>query len=287
VGPLLLRPDGTAFAVGATGATAIYTPSAPGSAGAGSWIAGPSLPAGLNVADGPGVVLPDGRVLFGASPGTSGLGLRYFEFDGASLREVPAPDNAAADAAYFTSLLPLPSGEVLFTDGTRLVDLYTPAADAGAAPAWAPVITSVSNSLTRGSSYAISGTQFNGFGQASAYGDESQNATNYPLVRLTNLSTGHVFYARTHDHSTMGVATGAESLSTRFDVAVETELGAARLEVVADGVPSAPITVTIVDPPAPPVSRGGGGGAVDVLTLGAFASFLLLRRRRRRRVLGA
>jgi len=143
------------------------------------------------------------------------------------------------------------------------------------------------NSLTRGSSYAISGTQFNGFGQASAYGDESQNATNYPLVRLTNLSTGHVFYARTHDHSTMGVATGAESLSTRFDVAVETELGAARLEVVADGVPSAPITVTIVDPPAPPVSRGGGGGAVDALTLGAFASFPLLRRRRRRRVLGA
>ena len=43
-------------------------------------------------------------------------------------------------------------------------------------------------------------------------------ATNYPLVRITNNSTHHVFYARTHDHSTMGVATGSATVSTNFDV---------------------------------------------------------------------
>jgi hypothetical protein len=32
------------------------------------------------------------------------------------------------------------------------------------------------------------------------YGDDSQAAANYPLVRITNDRTGHVFYSRTHDH---------------------------------------------------------------------------------------
>jgi len=64
----------------------------------------------------------------------------------------------------------------------------------------------------------ISGTQFNGLSQAAAFGDEVETATNYPLVRITNNSTGHVFYTRTHDHSTMGVATGNTPVSTNFDV---------------------------------------------------------------------
>jgi hypothetical protein len=32
------------------------------------------------------------------------------------------------------------------------------------------------------------------------YGDDPQAAANYPLVRITNNRTGHVFYSRTHDH---------------------------------------------------------------------------------------
>src|SRR3954465_12768418 len=47
---------------------------------------------------------------------------------------------------------------------------------------------------------------------------EFENATNYPLVRITNEATHHVFYARTHDHSTMGVATGDAIVSSHFDV---------------------------------------------------------------------
>jgi hypothetical protein len=99
--------------------------------------------------------------------------------------------------------------------------------------------------VTRGSTYKISGTQFNGLSQGAMYNDDFQDATNYPLVRLTNQATGHVFYARTHNHSSMGVATGSRVVSTRFDVPAAAETGTTTLEVVANGIPSTPVTVTV------------------------------------------
>jgi hypothetical protein len=100
------------------------------------------------------------------------------------------------------------------------------------------------STVTRGSTYLFSGTQFNGLSQAASFGDELETATNYPLVRITNDSTHHVFYARTHDHSTMGVATGTATVSTNFDVPTPMETGASTLEVVANGIPSAAASVT-------------------------------------------
>jgi hypothetical protein len=239
MGPALLRPDGTVFAIGANGMTAVYSP--PGN----SWAAGPSVPSGLNVQDGPAVVLPSGHVLFGASPGATGNGLQYYEFDGAQLNPAPAPTNAANDATEVTSLLPLPDGRVLFVDGSAIVQVYSPALSPTYDPAWAPTISSVPTTLMAGSTYPISGTQFNGLTQASAYGDESQNATNYPLVRITNQASGHVFYARTHGHSTMGVATGSAIVSTRFDVPAGIESGASTLQVVANGIASSGVAVVV------------------------------------------
>jgi hypothetical protein len=93
--------------------------------------------------------------------------------------------------------------------------------------------------------YSISGTQFNGLTQASAYGDDMQNATNYPLVRIVNSATGHVFYCKTHDHSAMGVATGTTKVSTRFDVPAQVEPGPSQLYVVANGIPSVPVSLTV------------------------------------------
>ena len=99
--------------------------------------------------------------------------------------------------------------------------------------------------VTRGSTYKISGQQFNGLSQAAAFGDEFETATNYPLVRITNQATGHVFYAKTHDHSTMGVATGKATVSTNFDVPAGMETGASSLVVVANGIPSKAVSVTV------------------------------------------
>ena len=87
--------------------------------------------------------------------------------------------------------------------------------------------------------------QFNGLSQAAAFGDEDETATNYPLVRITNKSSGHVFYAKTHDHSSMGVATGTATVSTNFDVPVGIETGLSALVVVANGISSAAVNVTV------------------------------------------
>jgi hypothetical protein len=79
------------------------------------------------------------------------------------------------------------------------------------------------------------------------YGDDAESATNYPLVRIKNNATGHVFYAKTHNHSTMAVATGSTSVSSDFDVAGATESGASTLAVVANGIPSSATSVTVLD----------------------------------------
>jgi hypothetical protein len=110
---------------------------------------------------------------------------------------------------------------------------------------WAPTITNCPSSVTRGSTYKVTGTQFNGLSQAVNFGDEFESATNYPLVRITNQSTGHVFYAKTHGHSTMGVATGSTPVSTNFDVPSNMETGKSSLVVVANGIPSKAVTITV------------------------------------------
>jgi hypothetical protein len=80
--------------------------------------------------------------------------------------------------------------------------------------------------------------------QASIYGDEGQSATNYPLVRITNVSSHHVSYSRTHDRSSMAVASDDE-VSTHFEVPVSQEPGLSKLEVVANGIASEPLVVVV------------------------------------------
>jgi hypothetical protein len=80
--------------------------------------------------------------------------------------------------------------------------------------------------------------------QGAAYGDDHQAATNYPLVRIINNRTGHVFYSRTYDHSSMAVAS-SDLVSTHFDVPITQEHGPSTLVVVANGIPSAPVAVTV------------------------------------------
>src|SRR5206468_10892922 len=112
-------------------------------------------------------------------------------------------------------------------------------------PSWKPAITSVPATLTRGTTVQISGRQFNGLSIGCDYGDDALCATNYPIVRITNVATGHVFYARTHDHSTMAIATGNAIVSTMVDIPANAETGSSRIEAVANGIASRPRRVTI------------------------------------------
>ena len=241
LGPQVLRPDGTVFCVGATGYTAIYT------VATGAWTQGPTFPIAkgttyYDAADGPAALLPDGNVLVAASPGVFQTGAKFFEFDGTSLTQVASPSTAAGDSSYNIGLLVLPTGQVLETDQSKTVQIYTPSGSPVAGIA--PVLKRIDKKLTPGKSYKITGIGFNGISQAVAYGDDYQAATNYPIVRITNTATGHVFYGRTSNHSSMGVA-NPNVVSTTLTVPAGIETGASTVEVVANGVASAPKKVTI------------------------------------------
>lgn len=227
-GPGILRPDGTVFATGAlhagdtTAHTSIFTPGS-------GWSAGPDWPDGDQASDSAAALLPDGNVL---AEGSSGY---LYEFDGTNFTR----ENVGTVNAAYSSLMVLPTGEVLVAGYA----VYQPKGTYQ--QAWQPTISTYPSTVTRGSTYQISGTQFNGLSQAAGFGDEVETWTNYPLVRITNNSTGHVFYARTHDHSSMGVATGSKPVSTNFDVPSGMETGASSLVVVANGIPSSPVSVTV------------------------------------------
>ena len=243
LGPVLLRPDGTAFAAGATGHSAIYH------AWSGKWTAGPDFPvvAGegqLDVADGPASLLPDGRVLVAASAGVFNTPAHFLVFDGKAFREVAAPPGAVYDSSYNVNLLPLPNGQILMTDFSNDVEIFTPSGKPRCG--WEPVVerSCALDSLTPGKSYRVTGERLNGLSQAQSYGDDVQAATNYPLVRITNEKSGHVVYARTHNHSSMSVNPNTRS-STFFDVPATIEAGDSELVVVANGIASQPIEVEV------------------------------------------
>jgi hypothetical protein len=245
IGPALLRPQGNVFAMGANGSGAGHT--ALYNTATGKWAAGPDFPNGNDMADAPAAVLPNGNVLCETSPGVFNSPVTFYEFDGSKFNQVPSPSNTGnINTSYVGRLLVLPTGQVLYTlaDGASVdAEIYT--AKGKAKSAWAPTITTAPATVTRGQSYSISGTQFNGLSAAAAYGDDAQMGSSYPLVRITNNATKHVFYARTHGHSTMGVATGKKKVSTHFDVPSGMETGASRLVVVANGIASKAVAVTV------------------------------------------
>ncbi len=237
LGPAPLLPNGTIFASGATTNNAIYTVST------GTWTAGPSFGGSLDIADGPAAVLPNGNALFDTSPGVFNNGSQFFEWDGTTLHATSAPPNAPVDSSYVGNMVVLPTGQILFTDFSSDVEIYTPASVTPCAGC-APVITSVASTLTHGKkNNPISGTQFNGLDQGSYYGDDNQADSNHPTVRITD-SAGHIVYCKTHNWLG-GVAQGATVTSAQFDVPGSIHLGAGSLVVVTNGIASIPVAVTI------------------------------------------
>ena len=131
----------------------------------------------------------------------------------------------------------LPTGQVLFSSSSNDIQCYTP--DGGPQEAWRPVISAVIPHGTQFFTgyYLLKGTQLNGLSQANIYGDDCNPATNYPLVRLQNTLTNNVYYCRTYDFSTRGVATGASLQSVRFN-AQNIPYGSYDLCVIANGISS-------------------------------------------------
>jgi hypothetical protein len=240
IGPMLLRPDGTVFAVGATGHNAIYRTQSR------MWTPGPDFPIidgfQYEEPDGPGAVLPNGNVLvMAAGAGPDAFGSHFFEFDGHRLNQVTDGPNAEFLAPFFCRMLVLPTGQVLF-NGSGIISLYTSIGSPN--PSWAPGIITVPTNLSAGTAYTLYGSQLSGLSQGAAYGDDNQSAANYPLVRIVNNATGHVFYARSFNRTSSSVARNVKS-STSFQIPAGIETGASTLAVVTNGISSKGIFVTI------------------------------------------
>jgi hypothetical protein len=258
IGPAVDIPGGNVFVVGAgTSSDDAPTPCTTSSRAptqlydyaAGKWVNGPSIPTigGMQYdsADGPASILPDGNVLFDVSPCVFNAPVVFYLYKPSSntLSTVANIPNAANDSTYYTRMLALPNGQILFNDGSSQMLVYKNGGSPN--PAWAPSISSISSqSFSPGQSGSLSGSQLSGLSQGAAYGDDVQDNTNFPLVRITNSSTRVVTYARTSHWSNVSIAPGASS-STDFQVPKSTPAGPSTLVVVANGIASQPVPITI------------------------------------------
>ncbi len=239
-------PDGRAFYLGSTGHTALYTPS--GGASAGTWAAGPDIPLASGTPDAPAAMLvqrqdPVRRL--------ARADFRQSLPDADHLLRVRLPGElvyrrADADGRHDQSLLLLRHDARAAGRDGALLRLQQPRSTATSrmgrrSPRASRSITTVTQNAN--GSFHIVGTQLNGISEGSCYGDDNQNATNYPIVRLTSGTT--VYHARSFNWSRTSVATGSTPVSTEFALPAGLPSGTYSLTVVANGISSDPVSLSV------------------------------------------
>ncbi len=278
-------PNGKVIFFGGNMKNAIYTPS--GTTAPGSWVAGPQFPliGGLKmgVTDGPGVIMVNGHCLICVSPigynpnnneATEFNDPTYFlEYDyvANTFTQVMSliPGLGTADIATNTcsniTFLELPDGTVLVDqsqNGTASANqqfyIYTPGGTAIAAGK--PTIGMILPLACP--SYKITGTLFNGISVGTSYGDDLQQASNYPLVRLVDAS-GDVYYCKTTNWNRIGaVQTGNAADTCTFQTPAGLPAGTYSLYVVVNGFASNPVTFTTLQPSTYTVASTACNGVV-------------------------
>jgi hypothetical protein len=254
MGPGFLLPDGRAFFLGGTGHTVLYTPSPSGGTHHGTWVQGPDIPAGRATADAPGVMMPNGKILCAVGPtaadGGSPAPTWFYEYDytsgpTGSFAPTSSPGNSAIGSSNNIpsnqfSFLPLPDGTILCCTYSRnQLFVYQP--DQSPLAAGKPTI--YKTSWNSDGSLHVTGTLFNGISQGAAFGDEGQDASDYPIVRF-NDGSGNVYYGRTYNWSSTSVQTGGAVVSTDVSLpfAIFNAPGTYYLQVIANGIASDPVT---------------------------------------------
>ena len=239
LGAAVLMYNNKVFQIGGNiNATAVYD------VASGTWAAGPTPPNGLGQADGPSALEPNGKVLAMLSPGLFQSGCQFMEYNPTTgtLANAVNPPQCPSDSSFVGHLMILPTGQIMFTDFGGTVEIYTPSA--GVVAGAAPTIILQSTNLNSGSTNnVLYGYQLNGRTQNNGYGDDNQSDTDYPLVRLTSVATGTVYYAFTHDDSTHSIAPNT-LMYTFFDLPSLTP-GQYRLSAVTNGIASNALTVTV------------------------------------------
>ena len=250
VGPAALMPDGVVFAEGATSATALYDTAT------GTWSAGPTMPSvggqQLTATDACSAVLPNGNVLFDASPDMQ-VGTHWFVYNGSAISQISddAALSSSSERSNFCNALDLPNGQVLVNEraGATPMEVFTPSGAPD--PSWAPTVSSTPSTVVVGRSYSIQGTQFGGLDEGASFGDDYNPQSNYPLVRVTNRVSGRVTYARTSGSTGLSVGPGTPG-STTFVLPASAPDGPSTLQVVVNGIASTPSAVSVTGGAAAP-----------------------------------
>jgi hypothetical protein len=149
--------------------------------------------------------------------------------------------NLAVQPSFPTRMLVLPTGQVLVSDSSKRLWVYTPTGAVN--PALRPTITSVAYGGL--GIFTLGGKQLNGQSAGSDYGDDVESDENFPIVRLRS-AAGQMFYARTTNWSTTGVATGTTPETVNFTLPASlTAPGNYALQVVGAGIGGFPIYINI------------------------------------------
>ena len=152
------------------------------------------------------------------------------------------PDgNLPFQGAYPARMLILPTGQLLFSDASSQLWVYTSSGQPN--PRLRPLITSVT--YLGGGRFRLGGFQLDGQSSGAAYGDDDQMDSNYPIIRMVNLS-GDVFYARTFEWSKIAVG-GAGSETVDFTLNPAVTRGDYALIVSGAGISSIPTFIHISD----------------------------------------
>ena len=251
LGAGFLLPNGKVFYIGATNNTAIYTPT--GTTNAGVWAAGPVIPNNLGAVDAPAAMMANGNILCALGTNTGFGSLTYFyeySYVTNAFTQVSSPTGVATASVspYGLTMLDLPDGTVLLSGFGGQLYNYQP----GGTPVTNGIPAILSVTTNQDGSYHLTGTLFNGISEGAAYGDDSQMASAYPIARITN-SAGNILYCRTYNWSVCSVMTGTNVVTTEMTLPPGLLAGTYPLFVTANGISSAPYSLSIAGTPLPAV----------------------------------
>jgi hypothetical protein len=250
--PMLLppdgdHPDGLVLFLGANGHTALYDPAGTTTTTVGgtsvteygTWYANPGgdLPTGDGGDEDTVVELANGNVLLGPEISQGNVG----EYSYAQKAFIQQPTNSGPTSkADIGGLLDLPNGHVLMVTDGQVWDFDPGILPANQNPDWRPIEASRPEihdppiQIGPRGTYELLGYGLTGVSEGSTEGDDAENSSNYPIVKLT--LGANAWYVKTHDW-TPGVQ---ESLSSvLFDVPPTLSPGADyTLTVIANGIES-------------------------------------------------
>ena len=204
---------------------------------------GPGHPRRLGGFDDPIAIAPNGTVLFSARQTLDGTFLQppsYFEYDPSTIllsTMMADPGVQRTPAGVFEQLPGVARRRYSPVRGPPPT-LYHESAGTGPEAAWAPTISSVTSNSD--GTFTLTGTQLNGISEGSTYGDDAENATNFPLVQFTD-AAGAGAFGRTFNWTSTGVATGTTPVSTDFMPPSNLNSDDVyQLQVIANGIASKP-----------------------------------------------